>query len=416
MEKANKQKFLAILTFMALFVLMAVQFIWLFRAAALEEQNFSHRVSIALKESRNEIAKRVLSCDNMKNYLCGNPCRKNDINKTVAEIDSILSLKLEDNNIKLDYTFSIASDTIVKNDKKGIWFKPKCYQQCLNGLLEKKGIQLVLQFPDRNQFILAQMKGAFVISMLAIIFVMISFFISFKMFKRERDAVTHTSDFINNMVHEFQTPLANIKLATGLIRKRGQDTIDEKTKEYTDVILKENYKLQSHVEEILNFSNGGRSNVDIEIVDIHDILRSVADDYDPRLTAQKVSLILKLDAKSSKIKIDKRQVMLVISNLLDNALKYSKEDPEIVIETSNRKNKLYVSVKDNGIGIPKSDQSLIFEKYYRVSTGNVYKVKGFGLGLTYVKRIMDELNGGISVQSTVDKGSTFTLFFPQKKL
>lgn len=415
MKKADRQKFLAILTFGALFVLMAVQFSWLFRAAALEEQNFSHRVSMALKESREEIAKRVPRCNNMKNYLCGRPCHKEDLNKTVAEIDSILCSKLENNNIKLNYTFSIASDTIVKSDKKGVWFKTKCYQQSLNGLLEKKGIQLALNFPDRNQFILSQIKGAFVISMLAIAFVMVSFFITFRLFKKERETVAHTTDFINNMVHEFQTPLANIKLATGLIRKRRQGS-DEKITEYTDVILKENHKLQSRVEEILNFSNGEKNTAICEIVNVHDILRSVADDYHPRLTAQNASLILKLDAKQPQIKIDKRHIALIVSNLLDNALKYSNEDPEIIMETTNHADRFYLSIKDNGIGISKSDIERIFDKYYRVSTGNVHNVKGFGLGLTYVKRMVNEYGGEISVESTVNKGSTFTLFFPQKDL
>ncbi len=413
MKKIDRQGYLALLTFMALLILTAVQVNWLFRAATLEEQNFNHLVSTALKESRDEIAKRVPECKNMENYLCGKPCKKNEQQKTVNEIDSILRSQLDINHIKLNYTFQITGKA-EDIEKKGKWFKTRCYLQNLNGLLETNGIQLALQFPDRNQFILAQIKGAFTVSILAIAFVMFSFIMTFRLFKHERELMTQTTDFINNMVHEFQTPIANIKLATGLIRKRTMDKLDERTKEYTDVILKESHKLQTNVEEILHFSDGSTNNQTRENIDIHEIIRSAADDYLHRFTACNGTLMLNLEATNSLVRVEKNHLSLIFSNLLDNAVKYSTENPEIEIGTFCKTNRLYVKIRDNGMGISKSDQHKIFDRYYRVHTGNTHNVKGFGLGLTFVKRVITDYHGDISVESQLGKGSTFTFYFPQE--
>lgn len=409
MKRMQRQGYLAMFTFFALVVLMTIQVIWLFQAAKIEEQRFNQKVTSALKEARTEIGLRAPSCDNMMNYLCGAKCKHSDKMASIAVVDSIIKAKLTAYNISLAYTFEI-SDSIDANEANILG--RRCYLESLNGLLEKDGIQIRLQFPNRNQFILAQFKGVFLLAFISILFVAFSFFITFQMFTRERKMVEQTTHFINNMVHEFQTPLSNIRLATGLIRKRDSAHIDEKINEYTGVILKENQKLQGHVEEILKVSNNGMNNSPSDRVDIHETIRSAVDDYLHKLEA--VDGVIKLDLKAvhQVLTADEKQFSLIISNLIDNAIKYTVQKPLIIISTENQGKELIIKINDNGIGIEKSEQSKIFDRYYRVSTGDIHNVKGFGLGLTFVKQMVEAYKGRIKVSSSLGKGTTFTLIFP----
>jgi len=410
MRKIDRQGFLAISTFVALIVLMFIQVNWLFNAARFEEQIFNQTVANALIEAREEIGNRVPVCNNMKNYLCGQPCQAMAKKKTVAEIDSIIYSKLKKYHIELGYEFEITDSAYVQKDSK--LFGSKCYLQSLNGLLEKDGIQIKLEFPARKQFLLAQMKGSFLLAIFSVLFVMVSFIVTFRMFKRERQTVRQTSDFINNMVHEFQTPLSNIRLAASLIRKKEAVLNDEKVVEYTSVILKENQKLENHVANILKVSCRGENDCTLEQVDIHHIISETGNEFKTRLDALSGKIDYNLDAKYHTLKIAPDHLVLIFSNLIDNAVKYSSLAPQITISTVNRKNTIEITVKDNGIGIDTKDLPMIFDKYYRVSTGNVHNVKVFGLGLTYVKKLIEQYKGKIEVLSSKNSGTLFTITLP----
>ncbi len=409
MKKMQRQGYLALLTFAALVVLMTLQVLWLLQTARLEEQRFNQKVTSALKEAGNEIGQRAPACNKMMNYLCGEQCPHAEKMRSISEVDSIIKAKLSAYSISLEYTFEI-SDSISRSQSK--LFGSRCYLQSLNGLLEKDGIQISLRFPDRNQFILAQIKGTFLLAIFSIVFVAVSFLITFQMFTRERKMLEQTTHFINNLVHEFQTPLSNIRLATGLIRKRETASNDEKIGEYTGVILKENQKLQNHVEEILKVSNSGWSNTLSDPVNVHDAIRSVVDDFLHKLEA--VDGVIKLDLKAPHpiIVAEEKQFTLILSNLIDNAIKYSLHKPMISISTHQQDQSLIIKVTDNGIGIEKGEQAKIFDRYYRVSTGDIHNVKGFGLGLTFVKQKVESFNGKIKILSSPGKGSTFILSFP----
>ncbi len=409
MKNLDKQIILAVFTFIALVIILLIQINWLFNAAKLEEKEFNLTIAKALNEARDEIGKRVPQCNNMKNYLCGHPCHENIQEQTVKEIDSIIHSKLHNHQIALEYKFEITDSINAKSDSK--LFGQKCYLQSLNGLLEKNGIQIKLEFPERKQFLVNQMKGTFLLAFFAVIFVMISFIITFKLFNRERRQLRHTSDFINNMVHEFQTPLSNIRLAANLIKKRGSKT-DEKIFEYTNVIIKENEKLENHVKNILEVSNNGENSTLIEKVNMHNIIFETGKEFKTRLEGLNGNIEYHLNAKNYIISALPSHFTLIFSNLIDNALKYSKEPPSIIISTINRKNNIEVCVKDNGVGIDTKDLPKIFDKYFRVSTGDVHNVKGFGLGLTYVKKIIDHYKGKIEVLSSKDSGTLFTITLP----
>ncbi|HNW49724.1 MAG TPA: HAMP domain-containing sensor histidine kinase [Prolixibacteraceae bacterium] len=410
MKKDNRQRYLAILTFIALIVLLAVQVYWLFKVARLEEENFNQQVNKALIEARLEIGNTVSKCSDMKNYLCGHPCQYAVKQQKIEELDNIIKSKLNLYHIDLEYTFNITDSALRKNPSK--IFGSKCYLQSLNGMLEKDGIQIRLQFPDRNKFLLAQLKGAFLLAFLAVIFVMVSFIITFTMFKKERMMGRQTSDFINNMVHEFQTPLSNIRLATSLIRKKEKSIHDEKILEYLTVIQNENSRLEKHVDEILKVTCNSNNHINTEEVDVHSIIASTVAEFSTRLESEKGKIELKLTASKHTIQAAPDHIKLIISNLIDNAIKYSEVAPHIVISSESTTNELIIKVKDNGIGIDKKEIGNIFEKYYRVSTGDVHNVKGFGLGLTYVKKLVEQYAGKIEVLSSKNAGTTFIICLP----
>lgn len=365
---------------------------------------------MALKESRDEIGRRIPNCNDMDDFLCGRACPMTVQAMKRAEVDSIIRSNLSIYNLPLDYTFSITDSLVVQSSSR--LFAPKCYQQTLNGLLEQSGIRIRLQFPDRNRFIIAEMGGLFLVSIFIILFVLASFIALLKLIRRKQLQVTRTKEFVNNMLHEFQTPLANIRLAANLIRKRNEGNEATKTNEYTQVILNEYQKMQLHVEEILKLSCDAPANCEMQEVDLKGIIKQVTESYAHRINVLGGAQEVQLDSKPHLIKSMNGRLGLVVSNLLDNAIKYSDKQPEITLSTSIKNGQLTLCVSDNGIGIPSKDLPYIFDQYYRVGTGDVHNVKGFGLGLAYVKKVIEEHAGKITVESEVGKGTKFTIIFP----
>ncbi len=406
MVKNKKYSALSIATFIGLALLLFIQINYIVKAARLEEKNFNHRVVMALKDARDEIGNRL--CPDMDKFLCGNKCI--NAKRKSAEVDSIIHSQLEIYNLPLSYTFAV-TDSILGKNSSNLW-GPKCYQQTLNGLLEREGIRLRLQFPDRNRFILAQMSGLFIMSVFIILFLLISFIILMRLIKREQTLMAHMREFVNNMLHEFQTPLANIRLAANLIIKRKND--DNKTNDYAQVVLNEYNRMQSHVEDILKLSCDTAKEAELDEVDMKQVIEQAIQSFAYRIEEQGGRVTTAYNANSHRTNSYNGRLALVISNLLDNAIKYSNGKPEISIETDNVKSMLRIKIKDHGIGIAKKELPYIFDQYYRVGTGDVHDVKGFGLGLTFVKKVIEEHNGRISVESEEGKGTCFTLILPLK--
>lgn len=413
LKKIDSQGLLATITYTILVLLVFIQVGWIFRAANLEKDNFNHRVAVALKGARDEIGLQAPKCNDMTNFLCGRQCPSEIKRKKVAEIDSIIRENLAINNIDLPYTFEI-TDSILPQSKGRLFTSP-CYLQNLNGLVDQNGIQIRIKFPSRNQFLMAQISGLMGLSILFIVFVMVSFVITFRMFRKEKALLLHTTDFVNNMVHEFQTPIANMRFAANLIRKGKSFENKEKTDEYTGVILEETQRLQNHVEAILRVAGNTNYPIEKETVDLHEVIEHVIHTFRYRIDHSNANIHFFPDAQNHEIEAERGPISLIISNLIDNALKYVKQKPHIQISTLNLNNKLVVRISDNGIGISKENQIRIFDKFYRVSTGDVHNVKGFGLGLTYLKKVTLQYGGTITVESEPEKGSIFTLSFPSVK-
>ena len=229
--------------------------------------------------------------------------------------------------------------------------------------------------------------------------------------KRLSEVIT---DFINNMTHELKTPIATISLSSEMIMRLETDDDLEKAKKYAGIIFKENKRLETQVERVLNIStlDTETTTLNKKSLDFHELLVEVKDTFDFNQLANGGKILIENNASVFTIQADPIHITNVVYNLLDNAVKYCTTKPFISITTKNERNYLVIEIKDNGIGIRKEDLKMIFDKFYRVSTGNIHDIKGFGLGLFYVKLIINEHNGSIDVKSKLGEGSTFTIKLP----
>ncbi|MBV8255819.1 MAG: HAMP domain-containing histidine kinase [Chitinophaga sp.] len=224
------------------------------------------------------------------------------------------------------------------------------------------------------------------------------------------------SDFINNMTHELKTPLATISLAIDAIGNEKVMDNKDKIRYFSGIIKEENKRMNKQVETILQSALLEKDEIGLKLqaMDVHYVIQHTVDNLQLQLANKNGVVDLQLNAVNPVIMADDVHFSNVVFNLLDNAIKYSKENLEVTINTYNTRKSLFIIITDNGIGMSRDTISRIFEKFYRAHTGNVHNVKGFGLGLSYVKAIVDAHHGKIKVESVVGKGSKFTLEFPQE--
>jgi two-component system phosphate regulon sensor histidine kinase PhoR len=222
------------------------------------------------------------------------------------------------------------------------------------------------------------------------------------------------TDFINNMTHEFKTPVATIMIASEALKDSEVRKDESRMDRLANIIYDENIRLGNHIERVLNIARIEKENLKLEQKEIavHDLMSAVADSMSLQFQKYGAEIKLMLDAKNDLILGDELHLSNVLFNLLDNALKYSSTHPEIELSTLNSGSNLIIRVKDNGIGMNRDQLSKIFEQFYRIPTGNLHDVKGFGLGLSYVNTIIKQLKGQIKVKSEKDKGSVFEISLP----
>jgi len=225
------------------------------------------------------------------------------------------------------------------------------------------------------------------------------------------------SDFINNMTHEFKTPLATISLAVDALKNEKVSSDKEKTNYFTGVIKEENKRMNKQVETILQAALLDKQEVQLNLkkLSAHELIKSALNNIQLPVNEKQGTLEVNLEAQKDMVMADEVHFTNLINNLLDNALKYSKEAPVIKLSTSNAGNLLKIKIEDNGIGMNKETLSRIFEKFYRAHTGNIHNVKGFGLGLSYVKTMVEAHKGSIKAESTLGKGSCFSITIPLAK-
>lgn len=339
-----------------------------------------------------------------------------------GELDTLLHNAFINKGINTDYQFGIYSKTrnlmVFEKDQEfrnqllseGLYFKlfpsnnyaPPDY--------------LLLYFPNQTRYLLIQMAGMLTISGFLMLIIISAFMVVIIAIFKQKKLSEMKNDFINNMTHEFKTPISTVSLACEVLNDQSVPKTHDFVSSYINIISEENKRLGVLAEKILQTAilEKGQLNLRKEKIDLHDIIDDIAHKIAIQVEIRDGSIVTLHNAINPYVVADKVHITNVINNLLDNANKYTPRKPIITVTTQNFLNGVSISITDNGIGINKANQKRIFEKLYRVPTGDVHNVKGFGLGLSYVKFIIDKHEGKVSVESEMGRGSTFKIWLPHE--
>ena len=274
---------------------------------------------------------------------------------------------------------------------------------------------LIIVVPDIKSVVLKSLSWMIAGALLFTLIIITAFYLTFSALLRQKKLSEMKSDFINNMTHELKTPLATISLAVDALKSDKVIQDQQKRAYFTGMIREENLRMNRHVETILQAAqmHAGDLPMEKQPLHIHDLIQQAVAQHQLQIEQKKGIVILKLEATRDIVLANESHFLNLVSNLLDNAIKYSKEeDLKISIVSKSNAKWFRFSIEDNGIGMNRDTLSKIFEKFYRAHTGNLHNVKGFGLGLSYVKTITDAHGGTIKAESVPGKGSIFSLEFP----
>jgi two-component system phosphate regulon sensor histidine kinase PhoR len=398
--RVNRTNLFIIISSVALFVVLAIQVNWILHTAKIKEEIFNEKANIVLSKTAETLSADTTTCRQMEACI-----GKNEIHKT----DSLLTSYMRFYDFHIDYAFEVKQPGRPVENK----FTNNVYKKRIDEEATKNGLELNLFLPGKKQFIVQEMGPMFVTSVILILVVLVMFWRTILLLIREKRISEHTTDFLNNMTHEFKTPLTNIALA-GKMMIRDAPAREDKIKHYSGIILEENEKLRLQVEQVLSMTALERGEIPLrkEETDIHKLIRDTVKPISIQVENRNGSLHINLNARRFVLSADKTHLANAFRNLVDNAIKYSPDFPSIKIETYNEDDNLIISVSDKGIGIDKEYHKRVFEKYFRVPTGDVHDVKGFGLGLAYIKKIVEMHGGSIELHSEKGRGTTFKITLP----
>jgi two-component system phosphate regulon sensor histidine kinase PhoR len=271
---------------------------------------------------------------------------------------------------------------------------------------------ILLYFPHRHEYILEQMDF-WIVSSIVLFIALIGLAASLFYFYRQKFLAEIQKDFVNNFTHEFKTPLAVMKIASDVLSQDSITRQPDRLERYVAIIQNQTEHLQAQVERLLRTASIETKDLPIrkEEIDAHLLIEEALNKVQPLIDQKKARVEVRMDEGDGRLQADRAHLELAVVNLLENALKYS-TDPHIVVQTGHDEDDFFISVKDNGVGIEKQYLKNIFKKFYRVPTGDIHNVKGFGLGLNFVKRIIDAHKGKIKVNSLPGIGTEFRLFIP----
>lgn len=352
--------------------------------------------------------------DYYKNFAYRTPIHRRI---TQENINTLLQLKLQQFDINIDYQFAIYSNdlaTKVQTDNFELELHETMEAPIFSEDNGTNNYRLLVNFPERDKFIWSSVIGMLGLSILFTSIIFIAFVTALSQIMKQRQIAEIKTDFINNMTHEFKTPIATINLALDSIKNPKIINDKEKVKRYLQMIREENKRMHAQVENVLRISKLEKNELNIskEGISLHDLIEDAISHIELIVEDRQGHIETDLKATKSSVLANETHFTNVLVNVLDNAVKYSPEKPIITIETENVGNSILVSIKDQGSGMSKAATKRVFEKFYREHTGNIHNVKGHGLGLAYVKRIVEDHSGHISVTSEKEKGSTFTIKLP----
>lgn len=407
-------------TLIMLGILLLIQIRWIDYSLKFQEKVFKNSVDLALNNTIANLNNDRMVCSAMRECMGCDGLKSDSMKLTPgiweqirASIDSELAVY----QIETAYDLFITRhrrDTIRNGSVNLVMKKGTCYAQSLREVLQTSGYELVVQFPGKAGFFTNEAGLMLISSVVLILLIIVSIFQLVRLYRNELRLSENIRELINNVTHEFRTPMSSIALASNLIRK-GRD-IDNynKLKEYGNLIFRENQKLQRQVDSLLDLAAVEWE--EYEYIKKPERMKEMVEDalQSVKMMVEESHAIVTTDfAENDSVNADRVHITNALVNLLTNSLKYSPGRPEIQVVTRVTVNMVHTIITDKGIGIPRRYQKYIFDKYFRVPTGDVHNIKGFGIGLSYVKSVVAAHGGRVTVSSDPGKGSTFTLIMPK---
>ena len=413
----------SVIAVFALLGIVATQAFWIRDAHILRQEQFRQRVKVAMKSVATQILDAQI--DTAAKYLM-TPCDTDFFSTLPVEeiisadqLDSLLYYEFKCMQLDDQYHYGVfngSDSTFILGNYRGYETQllESEHRVSLTCIYKKDVYFVGIYFPEEGWIILHEMTLLTILSLVFLLILILSFYMIIRLMFRQKRLSQIKTDFINNMTHEFKTPIATISLSSEMLLKPEVNEYPYKTKRYATVIYDENARLQKQVEQVLQLSvlDRGEFKLKLKETDLHRIIRRLAEHYSVNATSKGGTISTDLQAQIHVLEIDKTHFSNILANLIDNALKYTLEKPNIRISTSNKAGRFVLNVSDNGIGISSENQKDIFKKLYRVPTGNLHDVKGFGLGLYYVKTMVEAHRGSIRVQGEPGKGTTIIIELP----
>lgn len=420
--KSSTIRFIVVLAALSIVGITITQVYWVKRAFDLKEDEFERNVNTALLN----VAQQIYSFSESR-PPSNNPVKQLSTNYFVVMVNSqidasllefMLRTEFDKRKIQADFEYGIydcANEKMMYGNYVQV-NDTKSKTEITKNLPKwnTQGYYFGVQFPNREAQILNQM-GIWSFSSVVLLVVIVFFAYTLFVILKQKRLSEIQKDFINNMTHEFKTPIATIAVSTEVLKNPDIIRQPERLLNYTTIIENENKRLKQHVERVLQMAKFDKETIELkkEPVNLHDVVQEVARGMGAAIQENQIQLELTLNAVEPVIAADKLHITNVVYNLLDNAIKYSAENPMVWISVKQgEKATVVLEVRDNGIGVKEDDQKKIFEKFFRVPTGNVHNVKGFGLGLNYVKQMVEAHRGKITLKSHLGEGCTFRIYLP----
>ena len=421
----NRIKRVILLGSFSLIGIIIFQVYWIYNTFNTSEKQFNQTIRIALYNVAAEMA--AFNKTQLPNI---NPVKQISSNYFVVDLNEVidplilehfLKTEFEHSNINIDYEYAIydcESETMVhgkyiNNSGKKIKRRKSMEFQKFDDYI----YYFVIRFPSKTTVILYGMN-VWIISAFVLISAILFFAYAISVILRQKRLSDIQKDFINNMTHELKTPISTIGISAKVISDPAISAHPERLAKYASIISDQNMRLENQVEKVLQstLSEKGKISLKFEKIPLNELLAEIINGFDLKAREKNGEIILNTDNAIKYISADKNHFENLVFNLLDNAIKYCKTSPKVIISTALKDKRIYLSIEDNGIGIAQKYREKIFKKFFRVPTGNIHDVKGFGLGLDYVKNIVKAHKWKIRLESEQGRGSKFVIIIPTRNI
>jgi two-component system phosphate regulon sensor histidine kinase PhoR len=395
---------------------------WVWNAINLVQEQHDHRVDMALEE----VIDGMVNANDSELNRSENPF----YSETQAEITffevidttlltALLMQYIDYHKLDPDFEYAIlktSDDSIIYSSSEIIpkSLKKNCHKACLSCLWKEEFFHLEVYFPSQRKVVLVEMSVWLVFTAIFFLILVFTFMYIINTIIKQKKLSEIKNDFINNMTHEFKTPISTISLASEVLLHTNADASPERIKKYLKIIYDENIRMRGQVDRVLQVARLDRDEFSLtkSEFDLHQLVRNTVQHLCFDQCEEITTVNYHFDADQFILNADEMHIKNVVTNLVDNAIKYSSNGTSLNIQTNNKQEGIVLSIEDDGIGMSKETIKHIFDKFYRIPTGNIHNVKGFGLGLYYVKNMVDAHGGHIEVKSEINMGSRFDIYLP----